>query len=238
MILKILKSKNRKFRLFHQTNRFFQVQFLLAKIDFYDEKVEIFDFVFRFPFFSKKMFSFSIRIFFCARNCLYSVLQGSVLRVVWENFSPAATHFEQKSTQLARFKVFRSYKNVFFWLSIRCTRDLWFAEIGKMMIFLTNESFVRKIIILSISCTTSMVDIYLRERSNTPKKPRNRVFASSRYGLNKISSENINFSQSYSFWKIRDLVYSKQGFSIIKKKHSYIQGQRKNHNFSKRNLIK
>ena len=46
-----------------------------------------------------------------------------------------------------------------------------------------------------------MVDIYLRKRSNTPENHRNRVFASSRYGLNQISSKNVSFRQSYRFFQ-------------------------------------
>ena len=99
-----------------------------------------------------------------------------------------------------------------------------------------NDDFPYKWVIckenhdFAFSCTTSMVDIYLRERSKAPENPRNRVFASSRYGLNKISSKNINFSQSYSFRKIRDPMVQESGIkkNTLIARRAYCVGTLKN----------
>ena len=89
----------------------------------------------------------------------------------------------------------------------------------KMFISLINRLFIREIDLLPLRLTTLVVPNVSQVVQNSLENLRNRVFASSRYGLKKISSKNINSSQSYSFRKIRDP--RAQRFAI-KKKRPYI----------------
>ena len=97
---------------FHQKNHFFQVNILLEKIDFSDEKIKIFDFkknqeifffdieIFKIIFLQEKIYFFDSDFFFWSRNFLYfkdlcSELSGKICKTLYQKKYTSFPLFEQ-----------------------------------------------------------------------------------------------------------------------------------------------